>query len=49
VNEKSAPLTRRVMGLLAAGIPLTLLADLVAPPNSVEVLAREGPARLHPA
>jgi hypothetical protein len=35
-------MTRRVMGLLAAGIPLTLLADLVAPPSSAEVLVREG-------
>jgi hypothetical protein len=30
-----------VMRLLAAGIPLSLLADLVVPPNSAEILARE--------
>ncbi|MDX6286309.1 MAG: hypothetical protein QOG53_1794 [Frankiales bacterium] len=34
---------RSVMGMLAAGVPLTLLADLVAPPISIEVLVREGP------
>jgi hypothetical protein len=35
------------MGMLAAGVPITLLADLVAPPSSVEVLVREGPVE-HP-
>ena len=29
------------MRLLAAGVPLSLLADLVAPPDSDEVLDRE--------
>ena len=33
----------RIMGLLAAGIPLTLLADLVEPPDSCEILMEEGP------
>jgi hypothetical protein len=32
-----------VMRLLAAGVPLSLLADLVAPPDSREVLAHEDP------
>jgi hypothetical protein len=36
------------MGLLAAGIPLSLLADLVAPPDSCELLVEEG-ARRFPA
>jgi hypothetical protein len=36
-------MARSVMGMLAAGVPITLLADLVAPPSSVEVLVREGP------
>lgn len=31
-----------VMRLLAAGVPLSLLADLVAPPDSNEVLVSEG-------
>ncbi|MFL6238239.1 MAG: hypothetical protein ACJ735_01920 [Actinomycetes bacterium] len=31
----------RVMGLLAAGVPLSLLADLVSPPDSGEVLVQE--------
>jgi hypothetical protein len=30
-----------VMRLLAAGVPLSLLADLVAPPDSAEVLVQE--------
>jgi hypothetical protein len=29
------------MSLLAAGVPLTLLMDLIAPPNSAELLATE--------
>jgi hypothetical protein len=33
-----------VMDLLAAGIPLTLLMDLVAGPHSQELLRSEGPA-----
>jgi len=32
------------MRLLAHGVPLTLLLDLVAPPNAAEVYAREGGA-----
>jgi len=35
----------RVMGMLAAGIPLSLLLDLLAPPDSCEVLVEEGPRR----
>jgi hypothetical protein len=31
------------MGLLAAGVPLSLLVDLVTPPDSAEVLTQEGP------
>lgn len=31
----------RVMRLLAAGVPLSLLADLVSPPDSSEVLVHE--------
>jgi hypothetical protein len=34
------------MRLLAAGVPLSLLVDLVAPPDSSELLAREGPRPL---
>jgi hypothetical protein len=30
-----------IMRLLAAGVPLSLLADLVAPPDSAEIFARE--------
>ena len=41
------PMSRRVMRLLAAGVPLSLLADLVAPPDSSEVLVQEGPTPLH--
>jgi hypothetical protein len=47
VNAMGAPTGGgRVMSLLAAGVPLTLLADLLAPPLSVEVLVREGPGGL---
>jgi hypothetical protein len=35
-----------VMRLLAAGVPLSLLADLVSPPDSSEVLAQESLRRL---
>ena len=34
--------SRRVMALLEAGSPLTLLFDLVTAPNSSEILLEEG-------
>jgi hypothetical protein len=42
VDNWAAPVTGRVMGLLAAGVPLSLLVDLVTPPDSTEVLTHEG-------
>ena len=43
VDSWLVPMNGRIMGLLAAGIPLTLLADLVEPPDSCEILMEEGP------
>jgi hypothetical protein len=36
-------MSRGIMRLLAAGVPLSLLVDLVSPPDSREVLVHEGP------
>jgi hypothetical protein len=41
VDDSAAAMTAVVMRLLAAGVPLSLLADLVAPPISAEVLTHE--------
>ena len=35
-----------MMQLLAQGVPLTLILDLVAPPNAAELYAVEGGRRL---
>jgi hypothetical protein len=32
----------KVMQLLAAGVPLTLLLDVLSPPDAAEVYSREG-------
>jgi hypothetical protein len=46
VNASRATITGAVMPMLAAGVPLSLLADLVAPPDSTEVFVHEAAAGL---
>jgi hypothetical protein len=43
-SKRVAPVSGGVMRLLAAGVPLSLLVDLVAPPDSNEVLVHESVA-----
>lgn len=44
MTDYADPPTRRVMSLLADGVPLSLLIDIVAPPRSADIARSEGGA-----